>query len=135
MSFYVYRTIIYQLSNRNYWVVFQACFEYIEIKSPDSVRPQRHGLFSSVLGVPWQTCYRCIKPGEQTKELCQKSARNGGIGRQRWAQGQAYLAVDKEVACLFDQNLVLFFFQGSSSFKAEKPRNKGVCSYNEENGF
>ena len=110
MSFYVYRTIIYQLSNRNYWVVFQACFEYIEIKSPDSVHPRRHGLFSSVLGVPWQTCYRCIKPGEQTKELCQKSARNGGIGRQRWAQGQAYLAVDKEVACLFDQNLVLFFF-------------------------
>lgn len=110
LSVYVYRTIIYQLSNRNYWVVFQACFEYIETKSPDSVRPQRHGLFSSVLGVPWQRCYRCIKPEEQTKELSQKSARNGGVGQRRWVQGRTYLTVDKEVACLFDQNFILFFF-------------------------
>ena len=77
LSGYVYRTIIYQLNNRNYWVVFQAYFEYIGTKSPDSIRPQRHGLFSSVLGVPWQRCYRCIKPEKQTKELCQKSAQNG----------------------------------------------------------
>lgn len=75
------RTVIYQLNNRNYWVVFQAYFEYIGTKSPDSVRPQRHGLFSSVLGVPWQRCYRCIKPEKQTKELCQKWAQQGGTGR------------------------------------------------------
>lgn len=41
------------------------------------------------------------------------------------------LAVDEEVTRLLHHYFVLFFLQGASSFKAEKPRNKCVRSFSD----
>lgn len=43
------------------------------------------------------------------------------------------LAIYEEVTGFFHHDFILFFFQGPSSFKAEKPWNKCVGAYEEEN--